>query len=327
MNSWPDGGGAGSRGTQQQLKSTEDACNKFLTKYAYFLTGAANGDVYAYNLPNSALSTTSPYPIFAKDTNYYNLSASMTGNNGIGDVTNWRKFILGISSAYPYVETGPTSNSQYIYPSNLAGAVLRLSQTNDLLFQGSMYQMGVQLANTGSNYVQYYRMYCASMSTVEVNILTGNIRILEANLIADFGNSINPAIDQGQLYGGYIWGLGGALKEERTYNSNREMLIKDTWDYKPPCVADIPEVFTCDMYGNTGAYGDMGGRLVMDSKGLTEVTTQAAFSTFFAVKSAVRAFRKQQGLSPRFNLTMPCTVDRIQAAAGFTPSMLNVNPL
>jgi len=335
INAWPDGGGAGSRGTQEMLSSAEDACNRFLSKYAYFLTGAANGDLYAHNLANT---TTNNFGVFIRDPAQYNLSFSMTGNGGLGDPANWKRFILAISTSFPYVETGPVvttsypsgstpSNTQWIYPSMTGGAVIKMTQVNDLLFQGNSVNLnpnGVQLPNTGSNYVQYYRMYVASMSTVEVNILTGNVRILETNLIGDFGNSINPSIDQGQLYGGYIWSLGACFKEERTYNSNRQMLITDTWDYKPPCVVDIPELFTVDMYGNTGAYGDLGARLVMDSKGLTEVVSQAAQSSFFAAKSAVRAFRKQQGLPLRFNLMMPATPDRLQAAAGLSSTMITM---
>jgi hypothetical protein len=71
--------------------------------------------------------------------------------------------------------------------------------------------------------------------------------------------------------------------------------------------------------------------MVMDGKSISELATQSVYASFFAVKSAIRKFRIQQlGDTPTvrvFPLQLPATPDRIQAAAGFTTSMLNVNPL
>jgi xanthine dehydrogenase iron-sulfur cluster and FAD-binding subunit A/xanthine dehydrogenase molybdopterin-binding subunit B len=320
----------GSMGSQWLLRAAEDACDQWeaLARSKGVMTGGYNGeDTY---IINTADNYTQYGPAQAKDIVlnnglYYNMNASMTGNDGVGDSAAWQRLCGNLMTTYIFTQTGPVTG-QYTYPSANAFNVAGFT-TEGFTFQGLANVPFRDLTYTGAGIMTSLQVPLGCMSTVEVNMLSGNIRILEANLIADCGDSINPAVDQGQLYGGYIFGIGAAFKEERTFNSNGEMLIKDTWDYKVPCIVDIPEVFNVDFYGNTGAYNDVNIRQIMDSKSTNEGSVMAVNSTFFAVKDAIRSFRRQQGLSTRFNLIQPATPDRIQSAAGFTPSMLNVNPL
>jgi xanthine dehydrogenase/oxidase len=328
---WGYGGGVTSCGTPNVLRAVDNACNKFLTQYAQYFTGAnsASGDIWSQNLWN-AQTAGGAYTSLAGS----NLSAAMTGNDGVGNATAWKAAIGSISQAYGWVQTGPTTG-QYRYTSNVAYAGRTTAAANDLIFQGTNMQLAspdfTGASGTGANIYSSWQTMMACMSIVEVNMLTGNIRILETNIIGDVGDSINPSIDQGQMYGGYIFGLGAAFKEERTWDNNMNMLIKDTWDYKIPCIVDIPQVFNIDFYGNTGAYTNQNQRMIMDGKSVNELATQSVYASFFAAKSAIRKFRVQQlGDTPAirvFPLQLPATPDRIQAAAGFTTSMLNVNPL
>lgn len=321
------GGNAGSGGTISAIKGLEKACDKFFEKYAQFFTGAANGDLIAYNLYSPTPTAVAgivgpPTPIPTPQ----NLSAAMTGNNGLGNPAPWKALIGSLSVSFMYVQTGPAVDSVISYPAQTPFSYANAGNANELLFQGTAYPVGIP-SYTGAYVHDTFTVMLAAMSTVEVNILTGNVKIFEADIIADVGNSLNPDIDAGQLYGGYIMGLGAAFKEEKTWDNNLNLLIKNTWDYKPPCNVDIPSVFNIEFYGNTGAYTNTNTRIMLDGKGISEIAVLSVNSTFFAAKAAIREFRKQQGLSRNFTLIQPATPDRIQAAAGFDPSMLNVNPL
>jgi xanthine dehydrogenase iron-sulfur cluster and FAD-binding subunit A/xanthine dehydrogenase molybdopterin-binding subunit B len=320
-----DTGNAGSRGTNSMLRAVDYACDQALVRFAPNLTGAANGDVWAHRLFNATggINTT---PV--------NLSAAMTGNNGVGNVTPWKSLITSQSRSFYYFSTG-TNTKGVFFPTNTNPT--SSTTINTLIFQGNLNYYSAD-NGTGPVYnIQNVAIktptYVASMSEVEVNMLTGNVNPIRVDIIGDVANTPNPSIDIGQMYGGYIFALGAAFKEERTWDSNMKSLITDTWDYKVPCVVDIPEVFNVDYYGYnpTGTFTTAGGRFVMDGKGITEAACSAVNSTFFAAKSAVREFRKQElgnTVSARkFNLIMPATPDRIQAAAGFTSSILNVNPV
>ena len=64
------------------------------------------------------------------------------------------------------------------------------------------------------------------------------------DLIEDVGNALSPLIDLGQVEGGFVFGLGLWTSEETKYDPDTgELLTHDTWEYKPPCSADIPEDF------------------------------------------------------------------------------------
>ncbi len=317
---WGDTGNGGSRGTNTMLRGVEDACNKVLARFAPNLTGAANGDVLAYNLFNTN-GTVNPATI--------NLSALMTGSNGLGTVTGWKSLVSSQSSSFYWVQTG--TNAQGIkFPTN---ANPNLStNVNTLIFQGKAYDSA--LNGTGAQYnlqnvLSKTPTYIASMSEVEVNMLSGNVNPLRVDIIGDVGNSPNPNVDLGQIYGGYIYSLGMSFKEERTWNTNMQSLITDTWEYKPPCNVDIPSIFNCNFYGFTGPYSVINQTYTLDGKGITECAAMASNSTFFAAKTAIREFRKQELgntlASRKFDLTMPATPDRIQAAAGLTSGMLNMN--
>ena len=216
----------------------------------------------------------------------------------------------------------PKTNANYTTPT-------QISILSDIVVMGTtLYSNPSTPSFTGTNqYTGEQPVYMASMTETEVNMLTGNVRVIRADLLADLGNSVNPSIDMGQMYGGYIYSLGATFREERTYSTNGQQLVTDTWDYKPACVVDIPQVFNVNFNNNTGAYWMNNQPVLLGGKDINELTASATVSAFFSAKSAIRSFRTQQGLSAVFDLVQPATPDRIQAAAGFTPSMLNVNPL
>lgn len=154
-------------------------------------------------------------------------------------------------------------------------------------------------------------MYMA-LTEVELDILTGKSQILRTDVAYDIGKSINPPIDMGQLEGGYIMSLGYALTEERYYDSKHMLMTKDMWDYKLPCVVDIPEKMSVAFLSNVALPQD---RLeTFGSKPVSEMGASLGASAFFAVKECIRFSRLERGLSGDFELDPPATIDRVLQA-------------
>ncbi|MBI4456054.1 MAG: xanthine dehydrogenase family protein molybdopterin-binding subunit [Acidobacteria bacterium] len=103
--------------------------------------------------------------------------------------------------------------------------------------------------------------YDANLAVVEVDLETGQLKILKYISVHDCGSLINPAIVEGQHIGALVHGLGGALYEEILYDKNGQLLTENFKDYIVPTAMEVP-VFTLDHlitpnpftpYGSKGA--------------------------------------------------------------------------
>jgi xanthine dehydrogenase molybdopterin-binding subunit B len=74
--------------------------------------------------------------------------------------------------------------------------------------------------------------YGAAVTEAEVDILTGEWRILRADVLLDCGKSLNPAVDVGQIQGGFVMGLGNFLCEEMLFDADGRNVTDSTWQYK-----------------------------------------------------------------------------------------------
>ncbi|XP_022729337.1 indole-3-acetaldehyde oxidase-like isoform X2 [Durio zibethinus] len=92
-----------------------------------------------------------------------------------------------------------------------------------------------------------YLNYGAAVSEVEINLLTGETTILQTDLIYDCGQSLNPAVDLGQIEGAYVQGIGFFMLEEYPTNSDGLVISKGTWTYKIPTVDTIPRQFNVEI--------------------------------------------------------------------------------
>mmetsp|Transcript_84868 Transcript_84868/g.274327 ORF Transcript_84868/g.274327 Transcript_84868/m.274327 type:complete len:1363 (-) Transcript_84868:237-4325(-) len=93
-----------------------------------------------------------------------------------------------------------------------------------------------------------YETYGVAASEVELDVLTGEWRILMAHLLFDIGMSYNPTIDIGQMEGAFIMGVGQVQNEGVDFDKATGRLLTDnTWTYKPPIACDIPEHFTVEL--------------------------------------------------------------------------------
>lgn len=139
--------------------------------------------------------------------------------------------------------------------------------------------------------------FCAYMVEVEVDPATGQVRPVDAVLVADVGTVINPLAHAGQLEGGFVFGMGNGLMEELVFEDGKVTTLS-LGEYKLPTVADVPPLRTVLLVTNTGP-GPFGGKAAGE---LTNNAVAAAFAN--AVADAV-------GIRIR---TCPITAERVFAA-------------
>ncbi len=159
-------------------------------------------------------------------------------------------------------------------------------------------------ALTGSPF--YYFAYGASVSEVVVDTLTGEWKLLRADLLHDAGNSINPAIDKGQIEGAFIQGMGWLTTEELYWDPNGKLTTHAPSTYKIPAVNDCPEDFRVRLFLNSN-HEDT----ILRSKAVGEPPLLLSFSVFLAIRDAV-ASAADYTKNPELNA--PATPERILAS-------------
>ncbi len=150
--------------------------------------------------------------------------------------------------------------------------------------------------------------YAASVSVVEVDVLTGENQIISAELLYDCGKSLSPEIDLGQAEGAFMIGVGHFLTEGLEYDTTTgELLTHDTWEYKPPQCMDIPISWSTSFLANvenpTGFHG---------SKAIGEPPILMAAAVFFALKQAIYASRADAKMEGWVQLDAPASPAQVR---------------
>jgi xanthine dehydrogenase/oxidase len=161
--------------------------------------------------------------------------------------------------------------------------------------------------NTGHPF--NYFTYGSAVSEVEIDCLTGDHQVIRTDIVMDVGSSLNPAIDIGQIEGGFMQGYGLYTLEELIYSPDGTLYSRGPGMYKLPGFADIPGEFNVSLL--TGAPNP---RAVYSSKAIGEPPLFLASSVFFAIKEAIEAARKEENLDPHFYMQSPATSARIRMA-------------
>uniref|UniRef100_A0A182PJ61 Aldehyde oxidase/xanthine dehydrogenase a/b hammerhead domain-containing protein n=1 Tax=Anopheles epiroticus TaxID=199890 RepID=A0A182PJ61_9DIPT len=162
---------------------------------------------------------------------------------------------------------------------------------------------------TNSGKAFNYYTYGAACSEVEIDCLTGDHQVIRTDIVMDLGSSINPAIDIGQIEGGFMQGYGLFTLEEMVYSPQGLVFSRGPGMYKLPGFADIPGEFNVSLL--TGAPNP---RAVYSSKAVGEPPLFLASSIFFAIRDAITAARKEENLTEEFTLISPATSSRIRTA-------------
>ncbi len=149
-----------------------------------------------------------------------------------------------------------------------------------------------------------YFAYGAAVAEVIVDTLTGENRPLRVDILHDCGKSINPAIDMGQVEGGFIQGMGWLTMEELCWNPDGDLATHAPSTYKIPTAGDIPLDFRAKIMESGCNREDV----VFRSKAVGEPPLMLAISVFHAIKDAIASVCDYR-LSPR--LDAPATPERI----------------
>ena len=162
-----------------------------------------------------------------------------------------------------------------------------------------------------------YFVYSAAASEVEIDVLTGEFTILRADILYEPGKSPNPAIDVGQIEGGYVQGVGFATTEEVVYDHAGKLVTDNIWSYKPPCSKTIPVDFRVRLrkVDETRAAREKLAEkeAVKSAKTTGEPSLTLGLSAYFAIKRAIIAARRDNGHDDWPTLDLPATCQRIQA--------------
>ncbi|XP_021947093.1 xanthine dehydrogenase/oxidase [Folsomia candida] len=153
-----------------------------------------------------------------------------------------------------------------------------------------------------------YDIWAVCLTEVEVDVLTGEYKIVRVDLAEDAGLSLSPEVDIGQIEGAFVMGLELWTTEKLVYDKDTgEILTKNTWEYKPPFVKDIPEDFRITMIKNRP--NPLG---VLRSKATGEPPLCLSVSVIWALKNAIDSARKDAGNTDWYQINGPLTPEDIQ---------------
>ena len=133
-----------------------------------------------------------------------------------------------------------------------------------------------------------YFCYGAAVSEVTVDTLTGENIIDRVDILHDAGNAINPALELGQIEGGFIQGQGWLTIEEINWKPNGQITTFSPSTYKIPSVSDIPRKFNVEIYKD----GKNVEKVVNKAKTTGEPPLMLAMSVFYAIKDAIASAEK-----------------------------------
>ena len=153
----------------------------------------------------------------------------------------------------------------------------------------------------------YYFAYGAAVSEVEVDTLTGEYRLRRVDILHDAGQSLNPAIDLGQVEGGFVQGMGWLTTEELWWDDKGHLRTHAPSTYKIPACGDIPAAFNVSLFKAGRNKEDV----VYRSKAVGEPPLMLGIAVFQALRDAVAACGDGWAV-PRFDA--PATAERVLMA-------------
>ncbi|HEV7718282.1 MAG TPA: xanthine dehydrogenase molybdopterin binding subunit [Arsenicitalea sp.] len=150
----------------------------------------------------------------------------------------------------------------------------------------------------------FYFAYGASVSEVSIDTLTGEYTVDRVDILHDVGKSLNPAIDLGQIEGGFIQGMGWLTTEELVWDAKGQLRTHAPSTYKIPLASDVPPIFNVKLAEWSINPEETVGR----SKAVGEPPIMLALSVVEALSMAVASVADYK-VAPR--LDTPVTPERV----------------
>ncbi|WP_350558342.1 xanthine dehydrogenase molybdopterin binding subunit [Psychrobacter sp. CAL346-MNA-CIBAN-0220] len=152
----------------------------------------------------------------------------------------------------------------------------------------------------------FYFALGAACSEVEIDTLTGEYKVLRCDILHDVGQSINPAIDIGQIEGGFIQGMGWLTAEELTWDKKGNLASNSAANYKIPTAHDLPKQWQVKLFERKNEE-----QTIYNSKAVGEPPLMLAASVWCAINNAVASLGDYKK-NPE--LTMPATPEAVLKA-------------
>ncbi|MEJ2804531.1 xanthine dehydrogenase molybdopterin binding subunit [Comamonadaceae bacterium PP-2] len=161
----------------------------------------------------------------------------------------------------------------------------------------------------------FYFSYGAACTEVAIDTLTGESRVLKVDILHDVGRSINPAIDIGQIEGGFVQGMGWVTTEELVWTEQGRLATHAPSTYKIPATGDIPEHFKVALWPEPNREDNVFG-----SKAVGEPPFMLAVSVWEALRDAVASARSRSNpAGGPLEMDAPATAERVLRALGGIP--------
>ena len=189
-------------------------------------------------------------------------------------------------------------------------ALIELAYVNQISLSSTGYYKTPQIyydRDTATGTPFYYYALGAACSEVLIDTLTGEHKVLRVDVLHDVGASLNPAIDRGQVEGGFIQGMGWLTSEELVWDPQGRLLTDGPATYKIPAIGDTPADFRVTLVENRANAKDT----VFHSKAVGEPPLMLAISVWSALRDAIAS------LAPagvRVPLDTPATPERVLMA-------------
>lgn len=153
----------------------------------------------------------------------------------------------------------------------------------------------------------FYYANGAAVTEVAVDILTGETKVLRTDILHDVGDSLNPAIDIGQIEGGYIQGLGWLTSEELKWDEKGRLSSANAATYKIPTAYDVPEIFNVELLQDAPNIANT----IFRSKAVGEPPLMLAISAWCAIRDVISSLADS---NQPIELEAPATPENIMNA-------------
>lgn len=147
-----------------------------------------------------------------------------------------------------------------------------------------------------------YHVYGTAITTVTVDCIRGTYKIDAVQAVHDFGTTMNPIIDKGQIEGGIVQGIGWMTMEEIVYDKEGRLRSNALSTYKVPDIYSVPENLQIHFLETVND-----NLAIFRSKAVGEPPLMYGIGTFFALRNAVKAFNPKSNIG----FSAPATPEKI----------------
>ena len=148
-----------------------------------------------------------------------------------------------------------------------------------------------------------YYAFGMAVSEVSIDLLTGALTVERVDILHDAGDPLNPAVDLGQVEGGFVQGMGWCTTEEILWDARGTLMTHSPDTYKIPTAGDVPADLRVALLE-----GVPNPKVIHNSKAVGEPPFMLALSVWLAIKDALSSIAEHK-VEPQFAL--PATRERI----------------